>query len=1035
MTGFGGAITIPVQDNESGTNANTEAEAFLARVLPAPGPGRAISIHKPFIPAGAPKPVFPGRAHHTVASAVEEIALWQRIALNRHGAPQDDFYVSMSLLSGEVSKTSKAGRPYLQSTRRDENAVAIRSLFADLDVKPSAYHSQQEAIMALAREVGAGNLPSPTVVVNSGYGIHIYWTLDTELTPQQWRPLGEAVSPFLRRLKILHDPAVSSDVVRLMRVPGTWNMKDRSCPRPVRLLGPMRPADYPVSTFANLFNVVIGAARTAVPGAALNPAASSTTPPLPPAFAHGLPPHLQAASPPALSPYQQGLPPPHEQRSQPVKFEHVVRDCAVLADIAARGGNGDSEPLWNLVVYAASFAEDDGAEWAHKLSSGDPRYTHAETELKLEQKRIARERDPSKYGWPTCQAFNQHHSGCASCPHAGKLKSPLSLGKDDSDLPEGYYREMGSVWRDSLDSQGNPVKTCVLPYGIRDAFLEDTDQGPALNAQIIHARGAATRLRMTTTMANVWREKAMGTLGMAGISLNKETQPHAQRFIVAFIQHLQRRLGTLTRRDTFGWTRDRAGLVAFGTGARVWTATGFEAVHPGDRVMADKYMARGDVQPWKDVADFLIAMNRLDLQCVIASAFAAPLVCFTGQSGLLLSIYSPHSGVQKSTAMLCAQAVWGNPTTAMNRLDDSTNSVSNKLGLLRHLPIYWDELQTDQHADAYVKLAFALSQGTEKARLTADITQREAGSWATMLVSASNFSVQSLMHRHARNTTAGLNRVFEIEAVPGTTGLVGAAEASMMVGRLREHYGRAGEAYAQALAREHDHLQDRLKKIAESFEKSVQAVPEERFWVFTAATILLGAMFAKSLGLADFDVPGMQRFLADTILNQRKSKNDSTYDHTSPEFLAHVLFRYVQHCRARNTCLETDQCVRGAGRHVVNLKMPSDDARRALRSPVLHIARDAGIVRMLPYEFEEWIDSQELSRRVIIDGLEKHAGLTRARMTWAGGTEYASGQTRVFELIIDPARSAVGALFSQPGGPFNVQPPTVTNGRSSDDRQ
>jgi hypothetical protein len=499
-------------------------------------------------------------------------------------------------------------------------------------------------------------------------------------------------------------------------------------------------------------------------------------------------------------------------------------------------------------------------------------------------------------------------------------------------------------------------------------------------------------------------------------------------------------MGTLMRRDTFGWTTDRSGSVAFGTGTRVWTAKGFEAVHSPDRVLVEKYTPRGDLQPWKDVADFLIAMNRLDLQCVIASAFAAPLVRFTGQAGLLLSIFSPRSGAQKSTAMMCSQAVWGNPITAMNRLDDSTNSVSNKLGMLRHLPIYWDELQTDQHADAYVRLAFALSQGTEKARLTADISQRETGSWATMLVSASNFSVQSLMHRYAKNTTAGLNRVFEIEAVPGTTGIVGAAQASMMVGRLRDHYGRAGEVYAQALVREHDRLQDRLKRIAEMFESRAQTTPEERFWVFTAATLFLGALLARSIGLANFDIAGLRQFLIDGILSQRRSKNENTYDHTSPEFLAHILFRYVQHCRARNTCLETDQCVRGAGRHVINLKMPSDDARRALRSPVLHIARDAGIIRMLPHDFEEWLDSQELSRRVIVDGLEKHAGLTRARMTWAAGTEYAGGQTRVFELIIDPARSAVGALFTQPGGPFNVQPPTgaqpstTANERGSDDK-
>jgi hypothetical protein len=65
-----------------------------------------------------------------------------------------------------------------------------------------------------------------------------------------------------------------------------------------------------------------------------------------------------------------------------------------------------------------------------------------------------------------------------------------------------------------------------------------------------------------------------------------------------------------------------------------------------------------------------------------------------------------------------------------------------------------------------------------------------------MLVSASNFSVLDEMVRKTKNTTAGLNRVFEfaVRPAPAAT-LISIADASMTVGALETNYGRAGERY------------------------------------------------------------------------------------------------------------------------------------------------------------------------------------------------------------------------------------------------
>ena len=62
-------------------------------------------------------------------------------------------------------------------SRRTNNVKQLRSLFIDLDCgagKP--YTTQQEALVALREFCKTVRLPKPTVV-NSGGGIHAYWSL------------------------------------------------------------------------------------------------------------------------------------------------------------------------------------------------------------------------------------------------------------------------------------------------------------------------------------------------------------------------------------------------------------------------------------------------------------------------------------------------------------------------------------------------------------------------------------------------------------------------------------------------------------------------------------------------------------------------------------------------------------------------------------------------------------------------------------------------------------------------------------------
>jgi len=63
-------------------------------------------------------------------------------------------------------------------------------------------------------------LPLPSMIVNSGHGIHCYWLLD--------RPAGPEVEPVVKALanKTAAD-GQATDLARVMRLPGTMNVKSR----------------------------------------------------------------------------------------------------------------------------------------------------------------------------------------------------------------------------------------------------------------------------------------------------------------------------------------------------------------------------------------------------------------------------------------------------------------------------------------------------------------------------------------------------------------------------------------------------------------------------------------------------------------------------------------------------------------------------------------------------------------------------------------------------------------------------------------
>lgn len=104
-----------------------------------------------------------------------------------------------------------------------KSPIAKRAFHLDLDGKD--FGGTDNAVRELAVFIKATGLPRPSIYVNSGRGIHVYWCLDRDIPIEQWKPVAAALKAKCVELGFNADPTSTSDAARVLRAPGSLNRK------------------------------------------------------------------------------------------------------------------------------------------------------------------------------------------------------------------------------------------------------------------------------------------------------------------------------------------------------------------------------------------------------------------------------------------------------------------------------------------------------------------------------------------------------------------------------------------------------------------------------------------------------------------------------------------------------------------------------------------------------------------------------------------------------------------------------------------
>lgn len=856
--------------------------------------------------------------------------------------------------------------------RTRENAAALKALWMDIDFK-GGYEDAKAAVAAVAGFCRAVGMPAPTLVVGSGGGIHVYWTLSKAISAGEWDDLAGALKDAALRHGLKFDAMCTADRARILRAPFTRNHKTTP-PRSVSIL------------IDRAGDVSPDALRTAL-GQWVMPELGGKVP----------------AALRAVTGAEEELGGGVGQEFPPSFMKLVVERCEVMKAQLSTGGKDSAEPLWNNTLLLSQFCED-GEEYAHRLSQGHPDYDKKETDYKFQQKKGAAK------GPPSCKTFEaEMPDACAKCALRGRIKTPAQAGDQDFRMPGQLPRN----WRYGVGGgmeRGVPVQVegkwevewqAVLPVAIK-ALRMGRDSGeihelifevhwPGGDIQVIEIAGE--RLGSGTQFKTELGKKGLGFYGPEAENL--------LRLIMDWMKELKNSAMTDTLIDSFGWHGEN-----FIAGETIYTPMGGvkHSIHRRVSGEASAFIPRGTLEKWRVVAD-QVKSNSV-LETMIATSFAAPLVQYAAVNGAVVSLIS-DSGAGKTTALRTALSVWAHPVLGMSNSTDTKNRHTAKMALLRNLPIYYDELRGEKALADFSQLAFEIGQGRSKGRLTAGAEMREVAEWNTLVMVASNDSIADFLADEHGQTSAAVLRVFEfqIDDVPQYKTQLTDAHF------LEENFATAGSVYADFLGRNQDKIRKLVSVETARLHKLWQFRSEERFWLAVCSTTMAGARIAKKLGILDFDLERVQQVLYDTLQRLRRSLLRKQVDDDPFDVVANFLIENIDHS------LVTDIANTGAGHgrpKVEVYRVPRENA-----SVRYQIALKEGIVRVNRRVFRQFLQERVRIRHPnkFTKKLEDTERVYPTKRYLGTGTQYATVQTYVldFDLGMPAFKEIVKMLNSQIG--------------------
>ena len=908
-----------------------------------------------------------------------------------------------------------------KGVRTQHNALWCRSFWMDIDVRDDgkSYATLMDAAAAAREFCQRIGLPKP-LAVDSGGGLHLYWPMTEDVPVDQWRTYAGKLKGLAIACGFKADPTRTADQASVLRPVGTLNTK-YDTPRPVRAL--TQPVFYPPKQL--MAALALAAENFNVPDEPVaKPAALAIAGVSPVSRDNELAKEVinaQLAAAKELAGHIEANP------------KRMCERCAQLRWHAVTGGAMATEPEWYDMIGAMLFAVR-GEDAIHLLSRKHPAYSEDNTNAKIAQ------RVNANMGPTTCQQFRTTRpEGCAGCPHLGRIKTPVLLGRESSQAPaplvETRDDDTGAQRLAKLPDPPQPFRRVLKDGEIKVAMMVELEKGAGTEEVIIlnydlyplrrerSVKDNKFSLVMRADMPNdgaqdiridcgVLLGDARGTkvaLGNAGVACSLENTDHLRNYMIAYMEQLQRRARAETVYAQCGFTED---YTEFVLPDRVVTANEVKAIGANNTLRAalPKWKApAGTLEGWKQAVEFFNRPGREVMQAALLVGLASPLYHMIGIAGGGQFNVFGRAGTGKSLGLRAACSVWSAPdsTWVVLRDNDSMSpgdtpkSFYNTLGKLRHIMAAFDECSCLSQR-LIGDMQYQLTNGKGRSRLGQDGEAREGhNDFQLLLNTTSNDSLHAKFQIDNDVAHAQAVRLFEVKLEHAIPKEEGAQVAEL----LRENNGHAAVPFLQYVLRDVRGVSDRLRAWVAHYDKQLNITGHDRFWSSYSAALTLVLEIARELGLVNYDLNAFVLWNLREIRRMQATINDGT---TTAEYLLDEFMR----THAANTLIVDSN----AGNTIVR--------RENMASHALRIRVDLHDKKV--YIDQGYLRNWFVERGVAVD--EQRASLRAAGVLLNSGVRVSLGkgcpgvgtmQTRCW--VLDMEHTAF-SFSESTGGDSNVVP-------------
>ena len=859
------------------------------------------------------------------------------------------------------------------TNRKGPNAHELKSFFLDLDCGPSKeYPTQKAAIDALRAFCKKLSLPKP-MMVNSGNGVHVYWPLTEAVSAERWFLEAQRLKRACADNGFLADPAVTADVVRILRVPFTHNYKGDP-PLSVDFFGVSMPEPIALEEFTSKLGVVMMPVTTLDLG----------TDALYEAYA---------------------------DNSENV-FKTIInktvegRGCEQLKYIAMNQSEV-SEPLWRAGLSIAKFCVD-GDKGAEKISNRHPNYNEAEMRKKLDEIK----------GPYTCARFDELNEGtCRDCPLWGEIKSPIVLGKriresegqvtvsasinkagvkksEEFEIPEypkPYFRgAAGGVFLRSSNADGDVEEELIYHHDIYiTRRLHDFELGETLVFRLHLPRDGVRQFNVPLTHVTS-REEFRKCMAKEGVTAWGKALDKLMVYTTKWIDELQRTTMADEAHRQFGWVGDE--MESFVLGDKLVTATDVEFNPPSSATagLIGAFEPKGTREKNLDLLNFYNKPGYELHQYVVGVGFGSPLMAVTGLNSMSIHLYG-GSGVGKTTAQMAAIGIWGSPDELMNSKEDTHNARMLRGEVMHNIPLVSDEM-TNVNGEQMSDYTYQVSSGRQKNRMSASgNTERARGKpWQLLALSSGNTSAWEILGRHKATPKAEMLRMFELNVKMMNFTKGDNTATANLIEDFKSNYGHIGIEYIQWVINNKDEVRKIVNSVRIRLDKSAGLGPEHRFWTNGNAAIIAGLMIAKKLGLVNYDVASVYRWVVGELISRRNYVSDTGASVTE------TLNNYLSENYNNMLKIESTEDLRGKHDNGLDQLVPVGATPR--NTLIARYEPDTKLLFLRLKPFREWCIDQQINYQGVVDDLKEKLGAKRIKKRLTKGTDFNLPPDWVLEM-------------------------------------